>query len=65
MNKTIENPADCEVQAVVHFLNTKNTHPGDIHQVIVSVYGKEVMSKSNLKKWYHLFNEGRNNILDE
>lgn len=38
ISKTAENPADCEVQAVVCRLNEKNIHPTVIHRDIVYVY---------------------------
>lgn len=38
--KTIENPADCEVLAVIHFLNAKGVKAADIHRQISEVYGK-------------------------
>lgn len=46
---TIEKLADCNVQAVTHFLNSKNTNPVDTHQDIVSIYEKEAMSEGSVR----------------
>lgn len=58
-----ENHTDCEVWAVIQFLNTTNTQPDDINQD--SVYGKDVMSEGNVRKYSWLLNESRTNICDE
>ena len=40
INKKIENPATCEVQSVIRFLNAKNVRPAEIHRQIVEVQGE-------------------------
>jgi hypothetical protein len=43
MNALISNPADCEVQGVIRFLQAENVRPCEIHQRLVAVYGEHVM----------------------
>ncbi|CAL1266830.1 unnamed protein product [Larinioides sclopetarius] len=40
----IENPADCEVRAVISFLSTKGFKAADIHRQISDDYGENIMS---------------------
>jgi hypothetical protein len=65
MNKKIDNPADCEVQSVIRFLNAQNVRAIDIHRQLTAVYGEGVMNESSVKKWCRMFNEGRTNVQDE
>ena len=46
MPKRIENPADCEIRAVIRFLQAKNIQPADIHREVYEVYGEGAMSDS-------------------
>jgi len=39
----IENPADCEVRAVIRFLNIKGFKTAGIHREISDVYGENIM----------------------
>jgi hypothetical protein len=45
MFKKIENPAACEMQSVICFLNAKNMKPAEIRQLF-DVYGERAMSNS-------------------
>jgi hypothetical protein len=65
MFKTIERPADCEIQSVTHFLNVRNVKPADIHRQICEVYGENAMSDGMVRKWVRQFNKGRENVHDE
>jgi hypothetical protein len=65
MFKTIERPADCEIQSVIHFLNARNVKPADIHRQICEVYGENATSDGMVRKWVRQFNEGRENMHDE
>jgi hypothetical protein len=65
MSKKIENPAECEVRALIRFLNAKNVRPIDIYRQLIVVYGKGVMNESNMRKWCRMFNEGRTNVRDK
>lgn len=62
---SVINPADCEVRAVIRFLNAKRVRPAEIHRQLVEVYGEGVMNDGNVRKWCRLFNEGRTNIHDD
>jgi hypothetical protein len=39
---SITNPADCGVNSVIRFLNTKNIVPTEIRSQIVEVYGEDI-----------------------
>ena len=65
MFKKIENPAACEIQPVIRFLNAKNMTPAEIHHQICDVYGEHAVSSSMVRKWVRLFNEGRENVHDD
>jgi hypothetical protein len=38
----IENPTECEVRAVIQFLNAQNVHPTEIYRQLIAVYGEGV-----------------------
>jgi hypothetical protein len=65
MSNKIENPAECEVRAVILFLNAQNVRPIEIYRQLIQVYGEGVMNESNVRKWYRMFNGGRINVHDE
>lgn len=65
MFKTINQPADCEVRAVIRFLSARNISAAEIHRQITEVYGPNIMSDSKVRKWVRAFNEGRENVHDE
>jgi hypothetical protein len=52
MAVSIQNPAKCEVRAVIRFLQAKGGTAAEIHRQLVSVYGEDVMNKQNVAKWY-------------
>jgi hypothetical protein len=62
MSKKIENPAECEVPAVIRFLNAQNVRPIEIYRQLIAAYGEGVMNESNVRKWCRMFNEGRINV---
>ena len=63
--KTIEGSADCEIQSVIRFLNTRNVLPSEVHHHICQVYGDNRTSDGMVRKWVQTFNEGRENMHDE
>jgi len=65
MFKTIEGAADCEIQSVIRFLNTRNVLPSEIHHEICQVYCDNEMSDGMVRKWVRMFNKGRENVHDE
>jgi len=44
MAKRSDNPTDCEIYAVIQFLQAKNIQPADIHRQVCKVYGEEAMT---------------------
>ncbi|GBM79067.1 hypothetical protein AVEN_86078-1 [Araneus ventricosus] len=65
MFKTIADPADCEVRAVIRFSNANNVKPAEIHRQLVEIYGENVMTEGMVRKWVRQFNDGRTNVHDE
>jgi hypothetical protein len=49
MSKKIENPAECEVLAVIRFLNAHNVRPIEIYLQLTAVYGEDVMNESDVR----------------
>jgi hypothetical protein len=46
MCPAINKPTTCEIQAVIHFIYTKNKSAAEIHhELCVVVYGQNVMSE--------------------
>jgi len=65
MFKTIEGATDCEIRSVICFLNARNVLPSEIHHQICQLYGDNAMSDCIVRKWFRMFNEGRENMHDE
>ena len=65
MAKRIENPADCEIRAVIRFLQAKNIQPADIHRQVCEVYGEGAMGDSLVRRWCRQFESGRDNVHDD
>jgi hypothetical protein len=65
MAMSIQNPAKCEVRAVIRFLHAKEETTAEIHRQLVSVYGEDVMIRQNVAKWCHEFEVGRSDVHDE
>jgi len=63
--KTIEGAADCEMRSVIRFLNARNVLPSEIHHQICQVYDDNAMSDGMVRKFFQMFNEGRENVHDE
>ncbi|KFM66997.1 hypothetical protein X975_11606, partial [Stegodyphus mimosarum] len=42
--KTISSPADCEIRAVIKFLNARNVKPAKIYRQVTEVYGEYAIS---------------------
>ncbi|GFU43058.1 HTH_48 domain-containing protein [Trichonephila clavipes] len=61
----IENPADCEVRAVIRFICALDFKSVDIHHQISEVYGENIMNDGMVRKWVRAFKDGRTNTHDE
>ena len=51
-----------EIRAVIRFLHAKGNTPTKIHYELVSVYGKNVMSKKQVYQWYSMLQTGRSGL---
>jgi len=65
MAKHIENPADCEILAVIQFLQAKNIQPASIHRQVFEVYGEGAMSDSMVRRWCRQFESGQDNVRND
>lgn len=64
MKKKIARAANCEVRAVIRFLDAKGLRPVDIFREILEIYGN-VINQRNVTKWCKLFYEGREELHDQ
>lgn len=59
-------PSDCEVRAVIKFLNAEKIAASEIHRRMSSVYGSEnIMSLRHVYKWVQRFKDGRTDTHDD
>jgi histone-lysine N-methyltransferase SETMAR len=65
MIKKTVNPANREVQSVIHFLNAQNVRTTDVHRQLMAMYGEGVLNDLSVSKWCRMFNAGRTNVHDE
>jgi hypothetical protein len=63
MAVSIQNPAKCEVRAVIRFLHVKGGTAAESHHQLVSVYGEDVLNRPNVAKWCES-EAGRSDIHD-
>jgi hypothetical protein len=59
MCPAIDNPASCEIDAVIRFLHTINMSAAEIHRELCEVYGQNVMSEGTVRQWCRMFKDGR------
>jgi hypothetical protein len=57
MCPAIDNPAICEIHAVIHFFHGKNMSAVEIHHKLCMVYG-HVMSEGTVTQWCRMFKDG-------
>jgi hypothetical protein len=65
MCPAIDNPASCEIRAVIRFLHAKNVNAAEIHRELCAVYGQNVMSEGTVRQCRRMFSDGRTNVHDE
>ena len=65
MSALIENPASCEVRAVIRFLTAKNCKPIEIYRQLCEVYGDNIITEGGVRQWVIRFKNGRTNVHDE
>jgi uncharacterized protein YbjQ (UPF0145 family) len=61
MCPVIDNPASCEIRAVICPLHAKNISDTEIHHELRVVYGQNVMSEGTVRQWCRRFKDGRVN----
>lgn len=44
MFKTITDPANCEIRAVIRILNARNVKPAEIYRQVKDIYGENAMT---------------------
>jgi hypothetical protein len=49
MCPVIDNPARCEILAVIHFLHATNMSAMEIHRELCEVYGQNAMSEGTVR----------------
>jgi hypothetical protein len=62
---SIDNPASCEIFAVIYFLRADNLSTAEIQRKLCAIYGQNIMSEGNIRQWFRVFKNGRKNIHDE
>jgi hypothetical protein len=67
MCPAIDNPAGCEICAVIHFRHAKIMSTAEIHpELWAAVYGQNVLSgEGTVKQWCRMFKDERTNVHDE
>jgi hypothetical protein len=53
-----DNPARCEILAVIRFLHAKNISVAKIYRELGSVYGHNVTSEGTVGQWCRMFKDG-------
>jgi hypothetical protein len=52
-----DNPASCEICAVIRCLHAKNITAAEIHLELCTVYGQNVMSERTVRQWCRMFKD--------
>jgi hypothetical protein len=65
MCAAINNPASCEVRAVIRFLHAKQMNAADIHCELCVLYGPNIMSEGSVRQWCRMFRNGPTNVHDD
>jgi hypothetical protein len=55
----VDNPASCEIHAVIRFVHAENMSVAEIHRELCSVCGQNVMSEEIIRQWRRNFKDGR------
>jgi hypothetical protein len=59
MCPAIDNPAICEIRAVILFLKPKSMRAAGIHFALCAAYGQNVMSEGTVRQWCRMFKDGQ------
>jgi hypothetical protein len=58
MYPAVDNPASCEIRAVILFLHAKNVSAVEIHRELWVVYGQTAVSQGTVRQWCRMFKDG-------
>jgi hypothetical protein len=58
----IDNPARCEIRAVIRFLHTKNMSAEEIYCELCVIYSQNVMSEGTVRQWCRMLKVGQTNV---
>jgi hypothetical protein len=54
----IDNPASCEIHALIHHPHAKNMSAAEIlRELCATVYGQNVMSEGSVRQWCKMFKD--------
>jgi hypothetical protein len=62
MCPAIDNPASCEIDAVIHFLHARNMSAAKIHYELFTIYDQNVMSEGTVRQWCRMFKYGQTDV---
>jgi hypothetical protein len=65
MCSVIDNPASCEIRAVILFLHNKNLSTAEIHHELCVVYGQNVLSVGTARQWCRMCRDGQTEVHDD
>jgi hypothetical protein len=60
-----DNPASCEIRAVVRFLYAKSISAAEIRSELCGVYCQSAMTEGTARQWCRVFKNGRTDVHDE
>jgi hypothetical protein len=60
-----DNPASCEIHALICFLHAKNMSVVKIHHELCTVYSQNIVSKGTVRQRCRMFKDGQTNVHDE
>jgi hypothetical protein len=63
MCSAIDNPASCEIHAVICFLHAKNMNAAEVHcELCPAVYRQNGMSEGTVRQCCRMFKDGQINV---
>jgi hypothetical protein len=65
MCPVINNPASCEICAVILFLHDRNVSAAEVHRELCVVYGPNVKIEGATRQWCRMPKDGQTNGHDE
>jgi hypothetical protein len=66
MCSAIDNPARCEILALIGFLHSKNISAVESHPELCAIYGQNIMSEETVRQRCRMFKDGhKKNVHDK